>query len=304
MQTTLKSSVQFDGVGLHCGEHARMTVHPAPAGYGIRFHRAGVDGSVAARWDNADPTARLCTRLCNEAGVSVSTAEHILAALGGCGVHNARIELDGAEVPILDGSSRPFVEGLLSVGLRTHDAPVQVIEVLKSVEVRNGAATARLEPSDTLCIEFEIDFEDKAIGRQGKTVNLANGGFVRELCDSRTFCSVANVAAMRREGFALGGTLENAIVFDGDRVLNPGGLRHKDEAVRHKMLDALGDLTLAGAPILARYSGNRAGHALTHKLLRELFADPAAFRIVDCDETRAARLPGVGVRESDIPAPV
>jgi len=302
LQTTLKSSVRFSGVGLHCGEPAQMTVRPAPAGHGIRFQRFGVDGSVAARWDKADPTARLCTRLCNEEGVTVSTAEHIMAALGGCGVHNAVIELDGSEVPILDGSSRPVVEGLLAVGLRTLDAPVRVIEVLKPVEVRNGVAVARLEPSDTLRIEFEIDFADEAIGHQGKALSMANGGFVRELCDSRTFCSVANVEAMRRDGFALGGTLENAIVFDGDRVLNPGGLRHKDEAVRHKMLDALGDLTLAGAPLLAHYSGNRAGHALTHRLLRALFADPAAFRFVDCDETRASRLPGVGVSEDDIPA--
>lgn len=304
MQTTIKSSVRFNGVGLHSGKPVRMVVHPASAEYGIWFHRTDVDtdGLIAARWDGVDTTARLCTRIDNDAGVSISTTEHIMAALAGCGIHNALIEVDGPEVPILDGSAQPFVKGLISAGIRTLDVPVRAIEVLKPVEVREGLAIARLEPNSNLEIEFEIDFEDAAIGHQEKSLNMANGSFVRELCDSRTFCREDDVQAMHRSGLALGGTLENAVVVRGAEVLSPGGLRHSDEAVRHKMLDALGDLALAGAPLLARYSGVRAGHALTNKLLRALFADPEAFRLVTCDRPQAAKLPGVGVHKAEIPA--
>ncbi|MFV2052184.1 UDP-3-O-acyl-N-acetylglucosamine deacetylase [Aliiroseovarius sp. YM-037] len=303
MQTTLKSPVRFSGVGLHSGAPVRMTVHPASAEYGIWFRRTDIESNamIAARWDSAVPGARLCTKLVNSAGVMVSTVEHIMAALAGCGVHNALIEIDGPEVPILDGSSQPFVEGIIAVGLRRLNAPVRAIEVLEPIEVREGDAVARLDPSDTLYIDFHIEFDDAAIGRQDKTLNMANGSFVRELCDSRTFCRQDDVTAMRDNGLALGGTLENAVVFDGADVLSPGGLRHDDEAVRHKMLDALGDLALAGAPLLARYSGHRAGHALTNKLLRALFARPDAYRMVVCDTATAARLPGVGVRNVDIP---
>lgn len=257
---------------------------------------------IAARWDGVDTSARLCTRIVNDAGVSVSTTEHVMAALAGCGVHNALIELDGPEVPILDGSSKPFVKGLLAAGIQELSAPVRAFQVLKRIEVREGQAVASLEPSDALQINFEIEFEDAAIGYQEKTLNMSNGSFVRELCDSRTFCREIDVEAMRENGLALGGTLENAVVVNGAEVLSPGGLRHSDEAVRHKMLDALGDLALAGAPILAQYTGVRAGHALTNKLLRALFADPEAYKLVTCSAPQAQRLPGVGVHKSEIPA--
>ncbi len=174
--------------------------------------------------------------------------------------------------------------------------------VLKPVEVREGEAVARLEPSDMLEIDFRIDFAEKAIGRQEKTLNMANGAFVRELCDSRTFCLQADVDFMRANGLALGGTLENAVVFENGQVLSPGGLRHADEPVRHKMLDALGDLSLAGGPLLGRYTGVRAGHALTNRLLRTLFAQPDAWRYVDCGEQTGGKLPGMGVHAGDLPA--
>jgi UDP-3-O-[3-hydroxymyristoyl] N-acetylglucosamine deacetylase len=168
--------------------------------------------------------------------------------------------------------------------------------------VRDGSASARLEPSAALEIDFAIDFADAAIGRQRKSLNMANGAFVRELSDSRTFCREQDVADMRARGLALGGTFENAVVVNGADILSPGGLRHKDEAVRHKMLDALGDLSLAGAPLLGRYTGFRAGHAITNKLLHALFADPANFRMVDCGDERAALLPGAGVTRDDLKA--
>lgn len=226
-----------------------------------------------------------------------------MAALAGCGVHNALVEIDGPEVPILDGSAVPFVRGIMQRGLRTLPAPVRALEVLKTVTVTDGEASATLAPADTLQIDFEIDFDDAAIGHQKKSLVMNNGSFARELCDSRTFCRQADVDAMRANGLALGGTPgENAVVFDGDRVLSPGGLRHRDEPVRHKMLDALGDLALAGAPLIGRYTGVRAGHSLTNTLLRNLFATPDAVRMVVCDRSTAARLPGYGLIWDEIPA--
>jgi len=244
----------------------------------------------------------LCTRLVNQDGVAVSTVEHVMAALIGCGVHNAMIDVSGPEVPILDGSSIPFVRAILARGLQAQAEPVRAIEVLETVEVRKGDAWARLSPSDTLSMAFHIDFTDAAIGRQDKTLTLANGAFVRELCDSRTFCRQVDVESMRSNGLALGGTLENAVVVQGDEVLSPGGMRHRDEPVRHKMLDAMGDLALAGAPILGHYEGHRAGHAVTNDLLHCLFTQPDAYRMVVCDAPLTSRLPGVGVTQDEIPS--
>lgn len=304
MQRTLKSPVTFTGAGLHSGKPVTMTVYPASPEYGVWFKRTDVtdrDALIPARWDAVNQSP-LCTRLENAAGTSVSTVEHVMAALAGCGIHNALVELNGPEVPILDGSSAIFVRAFLQRGLAMQNRPVRAIEVLKPIEVRRGDAWARLEPAHDLTIDFHIDFEDEAIGVQHKTLHMANGSFVRELCDSRTFCRKADVDAMRSNGLALGGTLENAVVVEGDKVLSPGGLRHADEPVRHKMLDALGDLALAGAPILGRYTGHRAGHAMTNDLLRAMFADPAAFRLVACDAGKMARLPGVGADLDEMPA--
>jgi UDP-3-O-[3-hydroxymyristoyl] N-acetylglucosamine deacetylase len=303
VQHTLKSEVAFNGTGLHSGRQVRMVVMPASVDYGIWFRRTDLetgDVMIAARWDAVVPS-RLCTLVANDAGQSVSTIEHIMAALAGCGIHNALIEIDGPEVPILDGSAKLFVAGLLAKGIRSQTVPVRAIRILETIEVCEGDAVARLEPSDMLEIDFQIDFADAAIGRQVKTLNMSNGAFVRELCDSRTFCRQADVDAMRANGLALGGNMENAVVFEGDKVLSPGGLRYADEPVRHKMLDALGDLALAGAPILGRYTGLRAGHAMTNRLLRALFARPSAWEIVECGVPTGRKLPGVGVLRSDIP---
>ena len=304
VQTTIKSPVTFTGTGLHSGRRARITINPASAEYGIWFRRTdviGKDAMVPARW-HAVPNAKLCTVIANATGVEVSTIEHVMAALAGCGVHNALIDIDGREVPILDGSAAPFAAGIMARGIRVLDAPLRCFEVLKTVEVREGEAYARLEPAETLEIDFEIDFADAAIGHQRKRLVMANGTFLRELSDSRTFCRQADVDFMRDNGLALGGNYDNAVVVDGDRVLSPGGLRHKDEPVRHKMLDALGDLALAGAPILGRYTGNRAGHAMTNKLLRAFFATPGSYRLVECDAARRQLLPGSSISKADIPA--
>ena len=304
MQNTLETAVTFYGFGLHSGANVRMVINPAPTDHGIWFRRTDVtdaDALIPARWDAVVPS-RLCTLIANADGTSVSTIEHVMAALAGLAIYNARIDIDGPEVPILDGSAVPFVAALLAGGIQPQEAPVRAIRVLKTVEVRDGEALARLEPAEMLEIDFRIEFSDRAIGRQSHRLNMANGAFVRELSDSRTFCRQSDVDAMRAKGLALGGTLHNAVVFDGDKILSPGGLRYRDEPVRHKMLDALGDLSLAGAPLLARYTGIKAGHALTNRLLRALFATPGAFDYDDCDPLAGGKLPGVGVHHGDLPA--
>lgn len=303
MQTTVKSPISFTGAGLHSGRPATLTIRPAMAEHGIWFARRDVQGDalIPARWDAVNRSP-LCTKLENAAGTTVSTVEHVMAALSGCGVHNALIEIDGPEVPILDGSAAPFVRGIMHRGLRALNAPVRAFEMLKEVTVTDGEASATLRPSDTLRIDFEIDFADAAIGHQQKSLVMNNGSFARELCDSRTFCRQADVIAMQANGLALGGNPgKNAVVFDGDRVLSPGGLRHRDEPVRHKMLDALGDLALAGAPLIGHYIGVRAGHSLTNTLLRKVFATPGAVRMVVCDAQQSRRLPGYGLVWDEIP---
>ena len=301
MQTTIKSTVVFTGTGLHTGKPVRLAIHPASAEYGIWFRRTDVEGLdpfIPARWDRVTNT-ELNTRISNEDGVGISTVEHLMAALAGCGVHNALVEIDGPEVPLLDGSSAPFVSAILSRGVRKLDMPVRAIRILRPIQVDCGEARAALMPSNELKIEFEIDFADTAIGHQIKSLNMANGAFVHELCDSRTFCRQADIDAMRSRGLIMGGSVTSAVVVDGEKVVTPGGMRHSDEPVRHKMLDALGDLSLAGAPILGRYVGHRAGHAVTNKLLRVLFSDPTAFEMVECDARMTARLPGAGLNRAD-----
>jgi len=303
VQNTVNAVTVFAGTGLHAGRPVRVAVAPAAADHGIWFRRSDVtdrDPMVPALWDAVVPS-RLSTRIANADGTSVSTIEHLMAALAGVGIHNALVEIDGPEVPILDGSAMPFVAGLLAQGVRGQAVPVRAIRVLQRVEVRDGAALARLDPAEMLEIDFQIDFPDAAIGRQARRLSMANGAFVRELSDSRTFCRKADVERMRAGGLAQGGTLENAVVFDGDRVISPGGLRHGDEPVRHKMLDAMGDLALAGGPLLARYTGVRAGHALTNRLLRVLFATPDAYVVDRCGQMTGMKLPGVGVRAADLP---
>jgi len=302
VQTTVKNKISLVGTGLHSGRPVRMTILPASAEYGIWFRRIDIadgDNLIAARYDNVTD-ARLCTSIANEAGAHVSTVEHLMAALVGCGVHNALIEIDGPEVPIMDGSSDRFVREIVSTGVQKLQSPVRIIRILQKVEIENGDVKVSIEPLDHLEIDFSIEFPDAAIGRQDKTLNMANGAFVRELSDCRTFCRKADVDWMLSQGLGLGGNLENALVVDDEKVLTPGGPRRPDEYVRHKMLDALGDLGLAGAPLIGRYKGVRAGHAATNALLRKLFATPMAYEMVTCDCETATKLPGVGVRLSDL----
>lgn len=305
MQTTLKRETTLVGMGLHSGRPARLVLRPATGG-GIRFRRTDVtsgDNVVPARFDRVSDTA-LCTRLTNDAGVSVATVEHLMAAFAGTGVTHLLVDIDGPEAPIMDGSARRFVGAILAAGLRPLSGLSHAIRILRPVSdvVRraDGDVLAELRPAPVLSIDFEIDFADPAIGRQAKFLSMANGAFVRELADCRTFCRREDVEAMQAQGFALGGSLDNAVVVEGARVLNPGGLRRTDEFVRHKMLDALGDLALAGAPILGAYRGVRAGHGATNRLLRRLFDTPGAWETVVLDTDGARLLPGAGVLASDL----
>ncbi len=222
-----------------------------------------------------------------------------MAALAGCGIHNALVEIDGPEVPILDGSALPFVRLIQDAGIVEQDKPLTAIEILKPVRVQRGDAYAELVPAASFQIDYTIEFDQAAIGVQTFRGDFANGAFLRELADCRTFCCKSDVDALRSQGLALGGTYDNAIVVDGDQVLSPGGFRRDDECVRHKMLDAMGDLALANAPIIGLYRGHKSGHALTNALLRKLFEDGKSYRMKSSLENLPSCLPGFGLKHHD-----
>lgn len=290
-QGTLKSAIRCVGVGLHSGARVQLELLPAPAGTGIIFRRTDLGRDIPARFDHVVDT-RLCTVLADptDPGVRVATVEHLMAALCAAGIDNAVIALDGPEVPVLDGSSDPFLFLIDCAGREAQPAPRRALEVRKTIRVENGPAFAELRPGAYgLSLSVAIDFTAGAIGRQALSLNLTEAGFRAELANARTFTQVHEIEALRAAGLARGGSLANAVVVDGDRVLNPGGLRAPDEFVRHKMLDAVGDLALAGAMLVGRYVANRPGHALNNALLRALLADPAAWREVT-DEAADLRL--------------
>jgi len=302
VQTTLKASFTLVGTGLHSGRPARLRVVPAPVDFRVEFRRVDItdkDNRIPARFDLVNDT-QLCTRLCNDSGAEIATVEHLMAALAGCGVHNAIIEIDGPEVPIMDGSSERFVEEILSVGVVALGKPVKVLRILKPISVSDGDVFAELSPSDDFEIDFEIAFSDQAIGDQQHSLNMKNGNFVRELSDCRTFCMFSDVEYMKTIGLARGGSLANAVVIDDGKVLNPEGYRREDECVRHKMLDALGDLALAGVPVIGRYHGVKAGHRMTNLLLRAVFEASDSFEIVEVNLRQSAQLPGVGLSYKDL----
>jgi UDP-3-O-[3-hydroxymyristoyl] N-acetylglucosamine deacetylase len=275
-QRTLKNPVSCTGVTLHGGHDVTLTLLPADADSGIVFHRIDVGAAIPARWDYVVDT-RMCTVLGNADGVTVGTIEHLMAALAGCGIDNVEIELDGPEVPIMDGSSEPFVYLIECAGVVEQSAPRRVIRIHKEVEVAVGESAVSLKPGDCLDMHVEIQFESKAVRHQALSVGLMNGSFRKELSRARTFGFLHEVEQLRAAGLAKGGSLENAIVVNGDDILNEEGLRFEDEFVRHKMLDAVGDLYLAGAPIIGQFTGARCGHAANNALLRALFADKDAW---------------------------
>jgi len=278
-QRTLKSPINCTGVGLHSGNKISMTLKPAPVNTGVVFRRTDINGAgavIPARWDRVVDT-RLCSVLGNEDGVTVGTVEHVMAALAGCGIDNVEIELNGAEVPIMDGSSEPFVFLIECAGIVEQEAPRRVIRVLKRVEVAYGSGHVAISPAETQIIDFQIDFDSAVVSRQEMSLQVVNGAFRKELSKARTFGFLHEVEALWEAGLAKGGSLDNAIVVSQDGIMNEDGLRYDDEFVRHKVLDAIGDLYLAGAPVIGRFEGVCSGHAANNKLLRTLLADESAW---------------------------
>jgi UDP-3-O-[3-hydroxymyristoyl] N-acetylglucosamine deacetylase len=279
-QHTIQGPAIFAGVGVHTGAHTRVSVRPAPANSGIVFVRTDVTDR-----DNRVPVSaqavcktQLGTVITNAAGVTVATIEHLMAALVMSNIDNAVVELDGPEMPIMDGSALPFIQMLDQAGRRPQDAARRYIEILDVIEVVDGDKSATLSPADRFEVAFEIAFASAAIGRQRVDLVMDEKAFRAELADCRTFGFLHEVEALRAMGLARGGSMDNAVVIEGDRILNPEGLRRPDEFVRHKALDAIGDLYVLGAPILGRFEGVLAGHGINNALVRALAAAPHAWR--------------------------
>ena len=292
-QTTLRDQAVLSGIGVHSGLPVTLTVHPAEANTGFRFISAGY-GRGCDREIRADISAvtatEFATVLGDASGPLVSTAEHVLAALRGLGVDNAVVEVDSPEAPILDGSAAPFVAAIDQVGLRSLDASRRFIRVLKPVRVQLGDAYGELRPyARGLRIEAEISFDHPAIGRQTLALDVRPDTFRREIARARTFGFMRDVAKLWSAGYALGASLENTIVVAENRVLNPEGLRFRDEFVRHKMLDAVGDLALAGAPLLGAYRTVHGGHKLNYAILSALMADTSAWTVTEGEAIAPSR---------------
>ena len=292
LQKTLKSSIGCTGVGLHSGKKVTMSLNPAKPNTGIVFHRIDLpanDRIVPARWDCVVDTL-MATTIGNNAGACISTVEHLMAALAGCGIDNAIVEVDGAEVPVMDGSAAPFIFLVECAGMVEQNSPRKAIKIRRPIEVGNADKFISAKPDEVFSVKFEIDFKDTAVARQDLTMRLVNGTFKTEIARARTFGFTHEVDALRKAGLALGGSLDNAVVINGDKILNGDGLRYEDEFVRHKILDCVGDLYLAGVPIIGRFDALRSGHTLNNQFLVSLFSDKSAWSYVEITD---ALVPGV-----------
>ena len=281
LQHTVNAPVRFAGLGVHSGQRVNVTISPAAVDAGIAFLRTDVtdrDPRIPALADRVVET-RLGTVIANDAAVKVSTIEHLMAAFCGLGIDNAVVSLDGPEAPIMDGSCEPFVRLFDRVGRRPQQARRRFIEILEPIEVTDGEKRAALRPADGFEVAFEIAFDAAAIGRQSIDTTVDEDVFRLEFADCRTFGFLHEVEALRAAGLARGGSLDNVVVIDGGAVLNPMGLRRPDEFVRHKALDAIGDLYLLGAPLMGRYEGLYSGHGLNNVLARAVLERPSAWRM-------------------------
>jgi UDP-3-O-[3-hydroxymyristoyl] N-acetylglucosamine deacetylase len=291
-QTTLRSQATVTGVGVHSGLPVSLTLGPASVDAGFIFVRTGLEGAdreVQATAESVIAT-EFATVLGDRDGPLVSTAEHVLAALRGMGVDNATIEVDGPEVPIMDGSAAAFVAAIDQAGIVTQSASRRFIQVLKPVQVAMGDSFGELRPyAAGFRAEVEIDFANPVIGRQNYTLDLSPERFRREISRARTFGCMNDVARLWSAGFALGASFENSVVFDETRLLNTEGLRYTDECARHKVLDVIGDLALAGLPLLGAYRSVRGGHKLNHAVLTALLADRSAWRVIEAETARRSR---------------
>lgn len=302
-QHTVAAEVSCVGVSLHSGDMVNLTIRPAAANTGIVFIRTDVEagkGAVAATYDAVTQT-QLGTTIANKHGVTVSTIEHVMAAIWGAGIDNARIELDGPEVPIMDGSSEPFLFLLECAGRVQQKATRRVVEVLREVSIEEGKSKATVAPAEGFVLDITIGFPHRLVAEQKARYDFTKTTFKQSLARARTFCFARDVEVMRSMGLALGGSLHNAIVLSENDIMNEGGLRYADEFVRHKALDCVGDYLLAGAHIKGAVTTNRPGHGINNKLLRAIFADPANYRMVGGEEMD---IEAVVTREDSSPAQV
>ncbi len=290
-QRTLKNIIRATGVGLHSGEKVYLTLKPAPVGTGIVFCRVDLDPvvEIAAKAENVGETL-LCTTLMNADGVRVDTVEHLLSAMAGLGIDNAYVEVSEHEVPIMDGSAGPFVFLLQSAGIEEQDAPKEFIRIKREVTVEEGDKRATFKPFNGFKVSFGIDFDHPVF--QGRTqeasVDFSSTSFVKEVSRARTFGFMRDIEYLRSKNLALGGSVDNAIVVDEFRILNEDGLRYEDEFVKHKMLDAIGDLYLLGKSLIGEFQGYKSGHALNNKLICELLANEDAWEVVTFDDAATA----------------
>ena len=273
-QQTLSTPIFVKGIGLHTGTNVSMKLVPAEADFGIKFYRTDIDknNSIDAIWSNVSNTI-LSTTISNKFGVSVSTIEHIMSALSGLHIDNLKIEINGPEVPIMDGSSKIFVNLIETVPVKILNKKRKILKIKKNIKVIKEESSVELKPNKQFSIDFEIDFPSKIISKQSCQLQLINGNYKSDIASARTFGFERDVDTLRSNGLALGGSLENAVVVGDDKILNKEGLRFKDEFVRHKILDSIGDLYLAGSPIQGYFFGNKSGHYLNNLLLISLFSD-------------------------------
>jgi UDP-3-O-[3-hydroxymyristoyl] N-acetylglucosamine deacetylase len=303
-EKTLQSPVSCSGVALHSGVDVALRLLPAEIGSGIVVRRTDIanGGSlIPVNWKNV-VSSQLATTIGNDYGVTVSTVEHLMAALAGCEIDNVVIEVNGSELPIIDGSAAPFVNLIETAGVVEQDAPRRAIQILSPISVKDNEKSLSLVPGDRFSISFEIDFQASSIPCQKLAISPINGTFKSDIAKARTFGFAEDVDRMRSAGLALGGSLDNAIVISGNKILNQDGLRYEDEFVRHKILDCVGDLYLAGAPIIGHVNGSRSGHALNHELLRTLFEQKDAWRYSSIAEhgatpavSKTGPAPGIGL---------
>ena len=290
-QRTLADALEFSGIGVHSGAPVTLTLEPAAPDSGYTVTRLLDDGRrigpVPVHFSRVTRTT-LCTTLDLGDSVSVATVEHVVSALSGMGVDNAHMVLTGAECPIIDGSAWPFVQGIQQVGLMVQPAPRRYIKIMRQVLVRNNEASAALEPYNGRLLDLEIDFDSRVIGRQRMIFDWTPRKYYEDVSRARTFGFVRDAKILRQAGYALGSSMENSITVHEDRILNPGGLRYEDEFVRHKLLDAIGDLALCGLPIYGRFRSYKGGHALNALVLHGLFASEANYEIVTADQLPAA----------------
>ena len=280
-QQTIKDSILFKGIGLHSGKDVELKLEPAETNNGIRFIRVDSEQNnvIEAIWSNVSETL-LSTTISNAYGLKVSTIEHLMSALSGLHIDNLNIFINASEVPIMDGSSKPFVHMIENVGIKEQNKKRKILNVKKTIEVTNDNSSVKIIPNNQFSIDFEIDFPSQLVSKQSCQLQLINGNYKTDIAAARTFGFEKDVENLRSNGLALGGSLDNAVVVGESEILNKDGLRYTDEFVRHKILDSIGDLYLAGSPIIGYFYGNKSGHYLNNQLLRKLFSDDSNYEYI------------------------